>query len=697
MKIRRPVLAAVLSLLAAGAAACQPFNNFTTYFNLFYNMERIMDEVEQQLLYIREQKSETPTYYVPYDNAVVDQEGPYDHLERLSMSMSEAKANRVKLDSILLKGSKLLAQHGQSDYLDDAVYYIGKAYFYERDFDKSQQKCEELIANFPDSRWLPDAHLVLAMDQLHLHNTATAKVTLSRTIDVAWADKRIDVLVNAFRLNADVYLGEGNIDEALKPFKRALILSTSGEDRARWQYELAMVYYRAGDFDGALREFARVDAYSPSVLIQFETGLHKAAALRTLEHPDEAAKVLADLRDNSNYEEWTGLVDLQQMEIEAQLKGNGRVDDQSLALLDSAYPSGNYSAYGIYERAIQAYRAGDYATALPDFQRVQSARAPFQDRAQRMASLLSYHQDQSRRIGELTKVNLVTFPDSTRSRVATAHYNLARTFSTLQKHDSMALHYRLSRQWARPGSYEEARAIYGLAMMALEDGRRTESDSLLEILVEDHEQTAFAEDARQRLGYTEAAMHDPEVDLYTSGTSFMKVKEYRPALEQFKKLVATYPQSRFAPAALYAIGLIYEKQFDRLDSAFVYYARIVNEFPDSEHADRVRPLVAAVINAQSGGGASPQAHPDPQLIPLNETGNLRPDSVHPGVDSTSKVDHVDPSQIERQRRADQARMRGELPGNRQMGLDGNWIQNGNRSAPAPPPDSSADGNPKKDG
>ena len=59
---------------------------------------------------------------------------------------------------------------------------------------------------------------------------------LSRTIDIGWGRKRRDILVEAFRLNADLQLDEGNVAEAIKPYERAMVLSTDDEERARWRY-----------------------------------------------------------------------------------------------------------------------------------------------------------------------------------------------------------------------------------------------------------------------------------------------------------------------------------------------------------------------------------------------------------------------------------------------------------------------------
>ncbi|MBC8144103.1 MAG: hypothetical protein H7X80_00885, partial [bacterium] len=133
------ILAATLTF-----GGCQSARNFTTYFNLFYNMERIMDEAEEELLFIREQKAPEPTYHIAFDDALLKGTRTYNHLERRSMTIEEMRTNKVKLDSIVIKGSKLLARAPNSDYIDDGVYYIAKSYFYQREWYPSQKKAEEL-------------------------------------------------------------------------------------------------------------------------------------------------------------------------------------------------------------------------------------------------------------------------------------------------------------------------------------------------------------------------------------------------------------------------------------------------------------------------------------------------------------------------------------------------------------------------
>lgn len=594
----------LLVLLAATLTfgGCQSVRNFTTYYNLFYNMERIMDEAEEELLYIREQKAPEPTYHIAFDDALLKGSLTYNHLERRSMTIEEMRANKVKLDSIVIKGSKLLARAPNSDYVDDGVFYISKSYFYQREWYPSQKKAEELIKNFPDSKWLPDAHIVLAMDLLHQGDPERALTTLSRAIDVGWAHKRIDILIEAFRLNADIHLANGNVDEAIRPFERAVQLSDNEEDRARWYYEIGVVLFRNGQFEKSLAAFERTLEQSPDVFTQFQAGLQRAVALRQLGRVDEATAQLEELRDNGNFESWRGLVEIEQLNLAAQT--GQRIDDSTMTAVDSAYPGKSYAAYGIYERGIKAFRAGEYNEALGNFQKVQSMPVPFQRKAQRFAMLLGQYNEHHAKVDALNGYPVNPFPDSVRNKLSDSYYNLARLFTVFQRADSSVVYYALAEASATDGSLSKARVLYALASVARAEGRERESDSLLEILVQGYALTDFAADARRTLGYTDYAKRDTMEERYLSGTAFMRTGDDAHALAQFHRVIHDAPESDFALKSYYAAGLIFEHVPNR-DSAFTYYSEILNRFPLSEQAETVRPIIDGYMNARMQGRVPP--------------------------------------------------------------------------------------------
>lgn len=556
-----------------------------------------MEEVEDELLYTREQKVPQPVFVIPYDDLGRGGTPFYDHLERRTMTGEEARANKVKLDSILLKGSKLLAYRSKSEFIDDALFYMAKGYFYEREWFLSQRKCDELIANFPDSKWLPDAHLVVAMDLMHLGSPERADIMLSRTIDIAWARRRADVLSEAFRLNADLALALGDANRALRPYYRALVFGDDDADKARWQYEIGMIYFKQGDFEGAIRRLDSVDEYSPDVLTQFETAMQRAASLRALARYDDASDELDALERNGNFEPWWGMVAMERVNLATTQAGaSGEVSDSAIAEVDSVPGGRGYSAYVIYERGVRAFRAGDYRDAMQNFARAQTANAPFQRRARTYALYLTQYFDQTSRAQTLHgPLGPTSFPDTIRSLVADHYYNTARVFVNLSVGDSIDRYYGLANDWAPQGSLFAARSIYALGMRLRELGHQRQCDSLLEILVNDSDYslTEYAADARRRLGYTENAKFDPAEELYLSGKQFARVGETSRAMSQYERVVATYPTSAYAPLALYAMGLLFEGPLDNGDSAYTCYVRLVQGYPSSEQAVEVRPLLEA--------------------------------------------------------------------------------------------------------
>ena len=605
----------LLGLLLGGMflSSCQQYRNFTTYYNRFWNMERIMDEVEDEVDYHRSlQDPPKPRYYVPYD----DMSGANfssDFLDRRTLVPDEVKKNKIKLDSIILKGSILLSRQAESDYVDDAVFYISKAYFYMREWYQSEQKARELIENFPESKWQPDAHLFLAMDMLQQGQIEEAEEMLSKTVDVAFKFKRQDILTQAFRLNADAQLALGVADQAIKPYERAILLSDDNEEQARWQYEIGVVRFRAGQFDKAIEAFDKVAEYDPDDLTAFEAGLQRAVTLRTVERYDEAEYQLDALAEEDDFEQWQGVAYAERVSLKNDREGEGTFSPEDLAAIDSVGGK-EYALYGVYERGVRAFIGGEYQTALANFSFVQSSKAPFQKKARQYSIWINYYNEQYFQATEATRFNLDPFPDSLARRAAEGYYNVARFFVNYNIADSTEFYYRRALEWAPEGSKEGAKTLYALASFVRRKGHGVEADSLLDILATGYGKSEYAREARQKLGYSESYVIDPVHDLYMFGrSSMLNAHDYPRALEQFGELIRTYPWSDYAPQAIYASGLIHEKYLNNPDSALYYYGLLLDRYPQSEQATSVRELVSATRDAKDGKVAENE---DPDLVPL---------------------------------------------------------------------------------
>lgn len=602
-------------LLLAGTllSSCQDYRNFTTYYNRFWNMERIMAEVEDDVDYYRDRAAQPkPRYVVPFDE--VGGEFSSDYLNRRTLSADEVRTHRFKLDSILLKGSILLTRQAESDYVDDAIYYIAKAYFYQREWFQSSQKTRELIANFPESTWQPEAHLLLAMDLLMQGEIDEAEEMLSKTVDVAFRFRNQEVLTDAFRLNADVQLAQGETTLALRPYERAILLSEDDEQKAAWQYGLGVVLFRAGEFERAAAEFDRVEEYDPTDLVRFEAGLQAAVAMRAAGRYEEASERLAELAEEDDFEEWRGIIVVEQMNVASEGTLDGGFESGALAGVDSLGAS-EYLVYAYYEKGVRAFRAGDYRTAEVNFARVQNSKNPLNTKARDYTVWTGFYHTEKRKAEEATRLQITPFPDSLGLIATRAHFNVARFFVRYDVPDSAEHHYRQAVRYAPKGGEDGAKAIYALADFLVRKGEGVEADSLLSDLAENYGDNAWAREARRRLGYTEDFVIDEARDRYTAGLSLMmNAGDYPGALEQFRRVIRDHAGSPYAPQALYASGLIWEKHLDRQDSAIVYYSRLLNTYPESEQAQAIRPVIDATlagntaIDTVSGGG----------LVPLGE-------------------------------------------------------------------------------
>jgi hypothetical protein len=99
--------------IASGLAACHTYDNFTTYFNTYYNSERLMKESENEFEYQDEKKRVMPRTFVVDGELAKSEEkkGVPPFMTRFIINAQQRQPVSVKLDSIVIKGSKILAKH----------------------------------------------------------------------------------------------------------------------------------------------------------------------------------------------------------------------------------------------------------------------------------------------------------------------------------------------------------------------------------------------------------------------------------------------------------------------------------------------------------------------------------------------------------------------------------------------------------
>ncbi len=594
----------ILLIIALGFVAfgCKEWGNFTTYYNTYYNQERLLEESENEFFYQTEKKKNIPRVIVPDSslfNSSIDKNLVPSYMTEYVISKQQRQGVEKQLDSILQKGSKIILRHPKSDYIVKTLYNIALAYYYKNEWLPSQVKCAEIVDKYPEDQLAPDALILYAKSLLIQRKFEQAEVMLSRTVDLAWVLKRFDILSEAFRLQAETRLYLNELEEALKPYKQAIIQTDDKTQKARWQLDLSLLLYRIGKFDKAILEFSKVYKYRPDYITTFETQIYTANSLIFLNRFDEAEKIIEKLDDDGKYDEWKYSIYSSKLLL-AEHQGDLDKYKEIEKTADSLYPNNPALLASYYLRGKSLYDSNDYNKALQYFTKARITRTPVFNSANQIHAALNNWKLKHSQI--LTAENLLrttnTLTDSARAAYAKNLFELGRLHEQLGNKDSVEFYYNKSIKNANIANPESAKYMYVYAL-SLQKSDLQKSDSLMDFVANNYPLTDYGKDAIKRMGYTDAFVIDTAADLFNSGTNLMQNKEYNYSILQFSKLINEHPNNKLEPRTLYSIGWLYERKLFKYDSALYYYKILVDKYPNSEYAKDVRYSVdyLAVMNS----------------------------------------------------------------------------------------------------
>lgn len=526
--------------------------------------------------------------------------GPPAFMQEFIISPLKLQPVKTKLDSIIIKGSKILSRKSKSNYVEGSIYLMAKSYFYKNEWLPSQIKCSELIDKFPEGDLSPDAHLLFSKNLLIQRNFHSGKILLSRTIDIAWQKERYDILSEAFRLQAELALFENDFKGAVKPYKQAIAQSDDNFYRSRWQFDLASVYYRIGDWENALLNFQKVRKYNPDYLTLYSSYYYEALCLIRLGRYAEGESLLKKLNEDQKYQEWKEYTHSGFM-LSALLKGDSASFRTLEIKADSAFKASPPLLVVYYEKGLKDYDEGKYFEARKYFARARNLRTPVYYSADKMYNLLNNWEQKYKfaqpLLAKYEKGEELT--DTSKMFLAGTLYELGANFERLGFMDSTLKYYRLACEIAPKFDTNSARYLYSYARVV--SGKNLYlSDSLKDIIVELYPTTEFGREVLKELGYTSNYLIDSTQELMNSGLRLIKNKDFNFGLQQLKLLVDKYPEHNLAPRALYVIGHTYERKIFNYDSAFYYYKLLVDKFPESIYAKDINLAVTYYLAVQSG-------------------------------------------------------------------------------------------------
>ncbi|MBK7142390.1 MAG: tetratricopeptide repeat protein [bacterium] len=230
MMLRRTTLFTALSLLLLyGLTGC-------VYYNTFYNAKKEFNTAEK-------------------------------------MRKQSGTGSQSSYKNAIEKSLKVLEDHPNSKYYDDALYVVGASYYHTQQYSKAERRFRELLANFPESEFARQSMVYLAQSKLKLSDHDAA-IELFEEIFAGDYDK-------SYKADAAMELGLYHAEEKDPERARGFFLSirdSLGNDQQKLtaQSHLADSYFDQFAFSDALKAYLQILGMKPDKNLKYRA-LHRSA------------------------------------------------------------------------------------------------------------------------------------------------------------------------------------------------------------------------------------------------------------------------------------------------------------------------------------------------------------------------------------------------------------------------------------
>ena len=633
-----------------GDFVTQRYINTVSYFNTFYNAEKL------------------------YEEAVGEVESAEKrHREQGRGGQFEVPQQTIqKFNNVIEKCSRLLHQYPASKHADDAVLMIGKSYYHMRQNVQAERKFLELLAEFPNSGYVPEAQLLLAKTQRRMNKHSEAQIALENLVGRLESRSDRDIAALARIELGDIHRQDRNLENAIEEFSLAIDTAGDRTIRTEARYHLSKAYDDLEQYDIAFEEYSKVIDDRPTNRVLFESQIARSRILTIQGKYEEGIDLLESLLSDLRLAEYVSRIELEAAHI---YRDQGIVNDaiDQYVYVDTTHSrtvvstEAQYALASIYKETL-----GDYVKAKEYFEKVSRATPPsdltrrawarndnlerykkHKNEITRLDSVIAEQKVKLREVEEeLANFNATSIPDSVITDTTTIsddvadtmeheqessitvhpeeiqnqivsdtrdlvrnYYELAGLFYIELERPDSAAYYYASLAHNFPESQYAPQALYALGEIIrvvsddetigfvselLFDTQFSQQDPeyrrnyVYELLIEKYPDTEFSIEAMRILGMDIPRVEsDPLEEVYLQAETALGENKYDDALYLLEYIARDTSGSHYSLQAYYTIGWMYENIFIVPDSAVAYYQRIVDGYPDTQFAAVVQNKVTA--------------------------------------------------------------------------------------------------------
>jgi len=331
-------------------SGCNVWNNFTTYYNLYYNTTDIFEEAENQ---IKEQKKDLFS------------------TEELVLPGTV----NTQLVKVIEKCSEILQFHSESAYVDDALLMLGKAFYYQKNHQKALRKFEELLTQ-KESDFILETKLWIGKTQIQLKDYESALTILGEVREQANEEGKEEILKDAYVEEIVYRISREDYQLAVSLSNQFLEITDDEDRKAEVLFEIGKLYNKINEPENAIAAFEKVLDYNPLYEIELDAKLELGKTLRRVGKLEKALEVFNDMKEEAKFIDSYSEIDLQ---IGITLKELGRLDEavEKLTFVDTSYvntPSSGIAKYTLGE--IYEYDYHNFDSAGSYYQKSLSSSLP---------------------------------------------------------------------------------------------------------------------------------------------------------------------------------------------------------------------------------------------------------------------------------------------------------------------------------
>jgi tetratricopeptide (TPR) repeat protein len=256
--------------------------------------------------------------------------------------------SRTNLTKLVDKCSDLLQFNKNSSFVDDALLILGKAFYYQANYQKSKRKFEELLSTDPSEEIKLEAELWIAKCEMQMRNFTTGINSLRAVGATAIVKEYNTIVEESFIEEIKYFKSLEDYNTTIDLLNRFIKYIDDDELLALVYLELGNLYTIQKNYSKAVESFLLAIENTSDFDTEIKATLNYASSLRLNNQIEESLQFLRNIRGKDKFVESLAQIELEIGKANVEL---GRYDDalESFIKVDSTYKNSPFAALAVYE------------------------------------------------------------------------------------------------------------------------------------------------------------------------------------------------------------------------------------------------------------------------------------------------------------------------------------------------------------